>query len=88
MMFMITLDTFNKGNLISGKWGDSYRFASRVENHILYMTLTNLSGEVIAKWEDDWIVKPLTPKEYKAAMDILEFLYYRNSVSYWMKLIG
>ncbi|MHC0039733.1 hypothetical protein [Pseudoneobacillus sp. C159] len=85
---MITLDTCHNGKLISGKWGNAYTFTSQVENNVLYMTLTNLSGEVIAKWEDDWIVKPLTPKEYKAASDILEFLNYRNSVSYWMKSIS
>jgi hypothetical protein len=87
-MVMFTLDICNKEKMVSGKWGNSYTFTSYFENNRLTMVLKNNSGTVIAKWEGNWIIQPHTPKEKKAARDILEFLYYRNSVSYWMKTIG
>jgi hypothetical protein len=87
-MVMYSLDICDKKNMISGRWGDSYTFNSNYEKHVLSLTIKDNSGTIIAKWEGKWIVKPFSPKEQKAARDILEFLYFRNSVSQWMKTIG
>jgi hypothetical protein len=87
-MVMFSLDNCNKKNLISGKWGNSYTFTSKTEKNVLSILIKDNSGTIIAKWKGKWIVKPLSAKEQKAAKDILEFLYYRNSVSQLMKTIG
>lgn len=87
-MVMFTLDICHKENMVSGKWGNTFTFTSNYENNGLSVMIKNNSGAVIAKWEGKWIISPCTPKEKEAARDILEFLYYRNSVSYWMKSIG
>jgi hypothetical protein len=85
---MYSLDICDKNFLVSGRWGDSYIFTSNYEKNVLCLTIKDHSGSIIAKWEGDWIVRPFSPKEQKAARDILEFLYFRNSVSQWMKTIG
>lgn len=87
-MVMYSLNICDKKNTVSGRWGDSYTFTSNYEKNVLCLTIKDNSGSIIAKWEGNWIVKPFSPKEQKAARDILEFLYYRNSVSQWMKTIG
>jgi hypothetical protein len=87
-MLMVSLDFNDKRNLVSGKWGNSYTFTSNYENHTLSMTVKDNKGTVIANWAGRWLVEPITPKEKKVARDVLEFLYYRNSVSQWMKTIS
>jgi hypothetical protein len=87
-MVMYRLDNGNKKNLISGRWGNSYTFTSKTEKNVLSVLIKDNSGTIIAKWNGKWVVKPFSPKEQKAARDILEFLYYRNSVSQLMKTIG
>jgi hypothetical protein len=85
---MYSLDICDKNYLVSGSWGDSYTFISNYEKNVLSLTIKDHSGSIIAKWKGDWIVRPFSPKEQKAARDILEFLYFRNSVSQLMKTIG
>jgi hypothetical protein len=85
---MYSLDICDKNYLVSGSWGDSYTFTSNYEKHVLSLTIKDHSGSIIAKWEGNWVVRPFSPKEQKAARDILEFLYFRNSVSQLMKTIG
>jgi hypothetical protein len=87
-MVMYSLDVCDKKNMISGKWGNLYSFTSNYEKSVLSLTIKDNSGTIIAKWEGNWIVKPFSPKEQKAARDILEFLYFRNTVSQLMKTIG
>lgn len=87
-MVMYSLDNCNKKNLISGRWGNSYTFTSKTEKNVLSILIKDNTGTIIAKWNGKWIVKPFSAKEQKAARDILEFLYYRNSVSHLMKTIG
>lgn len=87
-MVMYSLDICDKENLVSGSWGTSYTFTSNFEKNILTIMIKDNSGTIIAQWEGDWIVRPFSSKEQKAARDILEFLYYRNYVSQCMKSIG
>jgi hypothetical protein len=87
-MVMYKLDVCEKKNIISGKWGNLYSFTSNYEKNVLSLTIKDHSGIIIAKWEGKWIVKPFSPKEQKAARDILEFLYFRNTVSQLIKTIG
>jgi hypothetical protein len=88
-MVMYSLDNSNhKKSMISGRWGDSYTFTSKYEKSVLSLMIKDNAGTIIAKWEGKWIITPFSPKEQKAARDILEFLYYRNSVSLWMKTSG
>jgi hypothetical protein len=85
---MYSLDICDKNYLVSGSWGDSYTFISNYEKNVLSLTIKDHSESIIAKWEGNWVVRPFSPKEQKAARDILEFLYFRNSVSQLMKTIG
>jgi hypothetical protein len=87
-MLMVSLDISDKKNLVSGKWGNSYTFTSNYEDHTLSMIVKDSKGNIIAKWLGKWVVKPMTPKDKRAARDVLEFLYYRNTVSQWLKTIS
>jgi hypothetical protein len=87
-LVMYSLDICDKNDLISGRWGNSYTFTSNYEKNVLSLTIKDQSGSIVAKWEGNWIVRPFSPKAQNAARDILEFLYFRNTVSQWMKTIG
>jgi hypothetical protein len=82
---MVTLDMTNKESYVSGKWGNSYTFTSTYELNELSMIMKNNTGTIIAKWSGDWVIRPFSRKEKKAAREIMEFLYFRTLVSICMK---